>query len=39
MGGDENYLSVSGYTLIQGRNLNEQDLQSGRNICILGNVG
>ena len=38
MGGDENYLAVSGYTLIQGRNLNEQDIQSGRNICILGNA-
>jgi putative ABC transport system permease protein len=38
MGGDENYLAVSGYTLIRGRNLNEQDLQSGRNICILGNA-
>ncbi|MEI8074914.1 MAG: ABC transporter permease [Bacteroidota bacterium] len=36
MGGDENYLDVNGYTLIQGRNVNGLDLQSGRNVCILG---
>jgi putative ABC transport system permease protein len=36
MGGDENYLNVNGYTLILGRNINGLDLQSGRNVCILG---
>jgi putative ABC transport system permease protein len=36
MGGDENYLIVNGYTLILGRNLNNLDVQSGRNVCILG---
>jgi putative ABC transport system permease protein len=36
MGGDENYLNVNGYTLILGRNLNSLDVQSGRNVCILG---
>ena len=36
MGGDENYLNVNGYTLILGRNINNLDVQSGRNVCILG---
>ncbi len=36
-GGDENYLSQSGYTLADGRNFNTIDVQSGRSICILGN--
>ena len=35
-GGDENYLLLNGFTLQQGRNLNSMDLQSGRNVCILG---
>lgn len=35
-GGDENYLFVNGYTLVAGRNLNTLDVQSGRNVCILG---
>lgn len=35
-GADENYLAVSGYTLSEGRNLNSVDLQSGRNVCIIG---
>src|SRR5665213_67377 len=37
IGGDENYLIQNGYTLAQGRNLNKLDVESGRNICILGN--
>ncbi|MDQ6845339.1 MAG: ABC transporter permease [Bacteroidota bacterium] len=37
LGGDENYLSQSGYTLADGRNFNAIDVQSGRSICILGN--
>jgi putative ABC transport system permease protein len=35
-GGDENYLAVNGYSIAVGRNLNELDIQSGRNVCILG---
>ncbi|WP_026764198.1 ABC transporter permease [Sediminibacterium salmoneum] len=35
-GGDENYLMVNGYTIEQGRNLNNLDVQSGRNVCLLG---
>jgi putative ABC transport system permease protein len=35
-GGDENYLAVNGYSIAAGRNLNELDIQSGRNVCILG---
>ncbi|MDQ6901953.1 MAG: ABC transporter permease [Bacteroidota bacterium] len=37
LGGDENYLAQSGYTIAAGRNLNKIDVQSGRSICILGN--
>jgi putative ABC transport system permease protein len=36
-GCDENYLLQSGYTLVEGRNFNKLDVQSGRSICILGN--
>jgi putative ABC transport system permease protein len=36
-GGDENYLALNGYTLADGRNFNQLDVQSGRDICILGN--
>lgn len=36
-GGDENYLALNGYTLADGRNFNKLDVQSGRDICILGN--
>lgn len=35
-GGDENYLEVTGYKLVNGRNLNKIDVESGRNVCILG---
>ncbi|MGN6542675.1 MAG: ABC transporter permease [Ginsengibacter sp.] len=35
-GGDENYLVQNGYTLAGGRNFNKLDVESGRNICILG---
>jgi putative ABC transport system permease protein len=35
-GADDNYLVVSGYSLTQGRNLNTADIQSGRNVCIIG---
>ncbi|MEO8720875.1 MAG: ABC transporter permease [Ginsengibacter sp.] len=36
-GGDENYLTLNGYTLAGGRNFNKMDVESGRSICILGN--
>ena len=35
-GGDENYLMQSGYSIVAGRNINKLDLQSGRNVCLLG---
>ncbi len=35
-GGDENYLMVNGYTVQDGRNLNHLDIESGRNVCLLG---
>lgn len=35
-GADENYLAVSGYTLSSGRNLNAVDMQSGRNVAVIG---
>ncbi|MEN9684863.1 MAG: hypothetical protein RLZZ28_649 [Bacteroidota bacterium] len=35
-GGDENYLSVNGYTVELGRNLNTLDVESGRSVCLLG---
>lgn len=36
MGGDENYLRLSNYTLREGRNLNLLDVESGRNVALLG---
>lgn len=35
-GGDENYLMINGYNLDFGRNLNLLDVQSGRNVCLIG---
>lgn len=35
-GGDENYLQVTGYAIEMGRNLNDLDQQSGRNVCLIG---
>lgn len=35
-GGDENYLLLNGWTLANGRNLNRLDVQTGRNVCIIG---
>jgi putative ABC transport system permease protein len=37
VGGDENYLQLSGYTLIAGRDFNKLDVETGRSICVLGN--
>jgi putative ABC transport system permease protein len=35
-GGDENYLPLNGFSLQYGRNLNRMDVQTGRNVCVLG---
>jgi len=35
-GGDENYAELNGYTIAVGRNLNQLDVESGRNVCVLG---
>ncbi len=35
-GGDENYLNVNGYTIQNGRNFSTLDIQSGRNVCLIG---
>lgn len=35
-GGDENYLEVNGYSLVTGRNLSNLDIQTGRNVCMIG---
>lgn len=37
IGGDENILAQRGYTLFDGRNFNNLDVQSGKNVCIIGN--
>lgn len=35
-GGDENYFALNGYEVMYGRNFNQLDIQSGRNVCVLG---
>ena len=35
-GGDENYLLLNGFSLQYGRNLNHLDVETGRNVCVLG---
>jgi putative ABC transport system permease protein len=37
-GGDENYLQLNGYELSSGRDFNEADVESGRSVCVIGNV-
>ena len=37
-GGDENYLVLNGYELSYGRNFNETDVETGRSVCVIGNV-
>ena len=37
-GGDENYLTLNGYELSNGRDFNESDVESGRSVCVIGNV-
>lgn len=36
LGGDENYLDFSNYKLKEGRNFNQLDMETGRNVAILG---
>jgi len=36
LGGDENYLLLNGFKLRSGRNMNNIDVATGRNICVLG---
>jgi putative ABC transport system permease protein len=35
-GGDENFVEQNGFTLAYGRNINSIDIESGRNICLIG---
>lgn len=35
-GGDENFVDQNGFTLAFGRNLNTLDIQTGRNVCVIG---
>ena len=37
-GGDENYLQLNGYELSFGRDFNEADVETGRSVCVIGNV-
>ncbi|MEO6405881.1 MAG: ABC transporter permease [Ferruginibacter sp.] len=36
-GGDENYLELNGYNIQYGRNFIETEVETGRNVCMLGN--
>jgi putative ABC transport system permease protein len=36
IGGDENYLILNGFKLSAGRNFNQTDVQSARNLCLIG---
>ncbi len=35
-GGDENYLELNGYSIQTGRNFTLSEIQTGRNVCMLG---
>jgi putative ABC transport system permease protein len=35
-GSDENFLLLNGFTLRSGRNMNRMDVETGRNVCLLG---
>lgn len=37
LGVDENYLLLNGFKLSSGRNMNQTDVGSARNVCLLGN--
>ena len=36
LGGDENYIDLNGYTIALGRNLTPGEVETGRNVCLLG---
>ena len=38
LGGDEAYLQLNGYELSYGRDFIETDVETGRSVCIIGNV-
>lgn len=35
-GGDENYLELNGYKLAYGRNFTQSEIETGRNVCMIG---
>lgn len=35
-GGDENYISLNGFTVEHGRNMSRQEVQNAGNVCLLG---
>ncbi|HRB80574.1 MAG TPA: ABC transporter permease, partial [Niabella sp.] len=35
-GGDENYLELNGYNLLNGRNFTKQEINNAKNLCVLG---
>ncbi len=35
-GGDDNFVDLNGFKIASGRNLNNLDVESGRNVCLLG---
>jgi putative ABC transport system permease protein len=36
VGSDENHIDLNGFTLLYGRNLTKLDIETGRNVCIIG---
>jgi putative ABC transport system permease protein len=36
VGGDENYTNLNGFSVLYGRDLNSLDIQSSRNVCLVG---
>ncbi len=38
VGGDENYISLNGYEMASGRDFTAADVESGNNVCIIGNA-
>jgi len=36
VGGDENYTALNGFSVLYGRDLNTLDIQSSRNVCMIG---
>ncbi len=36
VGGDENYLDLNGYKVAYGRNFTEPEIETGRNVCMIG---